>query len=312
MNLHKYKDEFENLCILTGEYFHISETNIKRDYYLVMMLMNLFNSEYANSCVFKGGTSLSKCYKNSINRFSEDIDLTFIPRNEYSNKQYDKVLKRIELIVNNGFKFEKINEERNDRNKSSWVWMEGENKENTKIKFEIGSSINPYPYEKRELKTYIQEYLEITNNLEDIKKYDLQSFTLNVLNIERTFLDKLMAVKRHAICGTLYKKTRHIYDIVMLFKRNEIKRLLNNKEQLNKLLNMVKETDSYYLTKQNISKDYNPLEKYNFNSWKNKFNKDVEINYHNLQKIVFDKDIKFNLKNDLIVLKQIDDILDNN
>ena len=44
-------------------------------------------SEYADKCVFKGGTSLSKCYPGSIQRFSEDIDLTYIPDDATSKKQ---------------------------------------------------------------------------------------------------------------------------------------------------------------------------------------------------------------------------------
>ena len=56
---------------------HIPESAVKRDYYIVLLLEKLGNSTYAEKCVFKGGTSLSKCYPGSIERFSEDIDLTF-------------------------------------------------------------------------------------------------------------------------------------------------------------------------------------------------------------------------------------------
>lgn len=46
-----------------------------------------------------------------------------------------------------------------------------------------------------------------------INKYELKKIQINVLNIERTFIDKVMAIKRHAICGTLKKKL----DIYMIF-----------------------------------------------------------------------------------------------
>ena len=67
---------------------------------------DLQDSIFASECVFKGGTSLSKCYTESIKRFSEDIDLTFIPKEQLSNNQYNKTLKKIE-------------NERSDRSKSS-------------------------------------------------------------------------------------------------------------------------------------------------------------------------------------------------
>ncbi|WP_289466235.1 nucleotidyl transferase AbiEii/AbiGii toxin family protein, partial [Klebsiella pneumoniae] len=43
----------------------------------------------APNCVFKGGTSLSKCF-NVIDRFSEDIDITF---NHILNQSQRKNLK---------------------------------------------------------------------------------------------------------------------------------------------------------------------------------------------------------------------------
>lgn len=47
---------------------------IEKDYYVTLILRLL--SEQLSNVVFKGGTSLSKGY-HAINRFSEDIDITF-------------------------------------------------------------------------------------------------------------------------------------------------------------------------------------------------------------------------------------------
>lgn len=47
---------------------------IEKDYYVTLVLRLL--SEQLSNVVFKGGTSLSKGY-HVINRFSEDIDITF-------------------------------------------------------------------------------------------------------------------------------------------------------------------------------------------------------------------------------------------
>ena len=77
MNLHEHSDEFNQLIILAAKHFNIPENAVKKDYYILMVLEKLAESEYASTCIFKGGTSLSKCYPGSIERFSEDIDLTF-------------------------------------------------------------------------------------------------------------------------------------------------------------------------------------------------------------------------------------------
>lgn len=51
---------------------------IEKDWWVTITLKALFNSAYARYLVFKGGTSLSKCWK-LIDRFSEDIDLALAP-----------------------------------------------------------------------------------------------------------------------------------------------------------------------------------------------------------------------------------------
>ncbi len=47
---------------------------IEKDWWVCILLKAIFQSQYANSIIFKGGTSLSKAY-DLIDRFSEDIDL---------------------------------------------------------------------------------------------------------------------------------------------------------------------------------------------------------------------------------------------
>lgn len=64
-----------------------------------------------------------------------------------------------------------------------------------------------------QVKTYIQEFLESRSFMEDIARFGLETVEINTLNIERTFIDKIMSIKRHAICGTLGHKVRHIYDV---------------------------------------------------------------------------------------------------
>lgn len=199
MKLHKHKEEFDELVTIVAEWIGIPSDAVRRDYYIVLLMQNLVKSSYADQCVFKGGTSLSKCYPGSINRFSEDIDLTFIPTEDMSNKRYSKILKRVEESVSSGFLMEKIPAERNDRNKSSYVWPESEDKDSCKVKLEIGSSVRPDPFTKKNMKTYIQEYLEENNMGDVVAEFDLQAVCVNTLDITRTFLDKVMSVKRHAI-----------------------------------------------------------------------------------------------------------------
>ena len=49
---------------------------LEKDIWVVWALKTLFSSKFGDYLVFKGGTSLSKAYK-AIDRFSEDVDLTY-------------------------------------------------------------------------------------------------------------------------------------------------------------------------------------------------------------------------------------------
>ncbi len=79
MKLHLSEGDFQELCQLTSDYIGIPESAIRRDYFITFIMATLSRSEYVDQVVFKGGTSLSKCYPGSIDRFSEDIDLTYLP-----------------------------------------------------------------------------------------------------------------------------------------------------------------------------------------------------------------------------------------
>lgn len=73
MNLHKDKENFYDIIKAASRHFNVSEAIIEKDYYVTLVLYEL--TMKIPNLIFKGGTSLSKCYK-LINRFSEDIDIT--------------------------------------------------------------------------------------------------------------------------------------------------------------------------------------------------------------------------------------------
>ena len=305
MKLHEFPSEFRDLISIVAKDKHLPESAIERDYYIVLLLKNLADSEYIEKCVFKGGTSLSKCYPGSIERFSEDIDLTFLGMDE-NDKTCDKAIKRIEKIMTVGAFTDKINEERSNRSKSMYVWF---GDKSNRVKLEIGSSVRPDPYSKKTLKTYIQEFLEQHNGTEDVIKYELEEITLNVLNIERTFVDKLMSVKRHAICGSIEKKVRHIYDVVRLFSLPQVKEFNEDKAELKRLIAITKQTDSYYLEKRNISQEYNPNGAYDFESWSCYLNEQVRSVYENLHKELLYTDEQQNFDDALATFSEISNVL---
>jgi predicted nucleotidyltransferase component of viral defense system len=305
MNLHLHPVEFTQFIRLTSKHYNIPESAIERDYYIVLLLKNLAESSYSEQCVFKGGTSLSKCYPGSIERFSEDIDLSYLGLDK-SNRFCDKELKSIEKVIVSTASMQKITSERSQRNKSAYVWFSDKNK---KIKLEIGCNVRPEPYSKKTMKTYIHVFLESHNDFEEIDRYNLQEIELNVLNIERTFIDKIFAVKRHAYCGTLNNKVRHIYDVTKLYYHPSIQQFLRNKSELNRIIQITKETDAYYLAKRNINKDYNPLDLYNFNEWSHFFHKDIKYIYEHLHETLLYTTKSQNFDDAIFVFSELNNLL---
>lgn len=80
---------------------NISPVIMEKDFWVCWLLSILFESEFGDSLVFKGGTSLSKVF-GAIDRFSEDIDLSLsptflrLPEAGTTRNQAEKWMKRAE------------------------------------------------------------------------------------------------------------------------------------------------------------------------------------------------------------------------
>ncbi len=93
MYLHEDRENFRDIIEQVSDENERTPVVIEKDYYVTLLLKLL--SEQLDNCVFKGGTSLSKGF-HVIDRFSEDIDITF---EEYIGESKRKKLKKGEKIL---------------------------------------------------------------------------------------------------------------------------------------------------------------------------------------------------------------------
>lgn len=105
--LHNDKELFEQLILRTAEDTGIKAAIIEKDYYVTLFLKAIVK-EFPD-IIFKGGTSLSKCYK-LIDCFSEDIDLSIDAEGKPTEGQR-KHLKASILSVIESFGFTLTNSE---------------------------------------------------------------------------------------------------------------------------------------------------------------------------------------------------------
>ena len=95
--LHNDRETFEQIILKVSEDSGIEASIIEKDYYVTLFLKKIV--EIQPNIIFKGGTSLSKCYK-VINRFSEDIDLNVETDNKPTEGQRKELKKNIVSIIN--------------------------------------------------------------------------------------------------------------------------------------------------------------------------------------------------------------------
>jgi Nucleotidyl transferase AbiEii toxin, Type IV TA system len=233
MNLHTNHQLFQDAVIATAQLFNIPEIYIEKDYWVTVALHAVFNSPAAEDTVFKGGTALSKCHK-LINRFSEDVDLLVHAKNGESNSQLKnklkaitdaviKVMPEIEIVgVTN--KRGMIRKTAHQYNKQQFNGSYGQVREQIIIEASwLGSS---EPYIIAEISCYITDMMKATFQNKIIDQYMLMPFPVKVLSKERTLCEKIMSLVRFSFTEVPYEdlanKIRHIYDLHLLLKNEEV------------------------------------------------------------------------------------------
>ena len=111
------------------------------------------------------------------------------------------------------------------------------------IIIEINSFANPFPYHKHSIQSMIGDYLQNQDQIELVKKYELGTFDVNVLDKEQTLIEKLASLIRFSFDAnpieSLNSKIRHFYDLYYLLHDEACKQYVNSiefKEQFRKVL----------------------------------------------------------------------------
>ncbi|OGT62796.1 MAG: hypothetical protein A3E85_03030 [Gammaproteobacteria bacterium RIFCSPHIGHO2_12_FULL_45_12] len=252
---------------------------IEKDFWVCWTLDQIFKSESAPYVIFKGGTSLSKCYE-MIDRFSEDIDLTLAkeyigitedidPANATGRNQRDKrsaqfnmlyedkIYNVIHPLLLKGFK-----QELSDNfNESEWsLAPEKDGRGNLYLKFIYPSAL------ERVTEGYIQSNVKLEFGARgDINPFEEKIITPYVKNILTDVFDSTMAT---AVNSLIVKRTywekatllhaehyrdpnkkikprlfRHYYDIVMLDQNGLTKDAV---EDVGLLADVVKNKSIYF------------------------------------------------------------------
>ncbi|MCI9040164.1 MAG: nucleotidyl transferase AbiEii/AbiGii toxin family protein [Clostridia bacterium] len=294
LNKELFKEFIDNLKTRTG----IDSDIIEKDYYVCTILRNLSEKQDELQAYFKGGTAIYKIL-DTMNRFSEDIDLTVKVILEQSNTKNKNRLKQSAL----GYKIEGLELLKDDciDNKGSVTGIykydsiynmnEKELHRAGIIQVEATSFTVSEPYQKYTIEPLVYKLANENERriLED--QFDVSKFDINIINVERMFIDKIFATEFYYIRNMYTDTSKHLYDISVLFENENIKNLLNNTRELNKLIQYKRKEENVRIGGINADTKIK-----DFNYFKLDFSKELIQEFNNMQyKYVLDDKYKITI-----------------
>ena len=233
MYLHENKHLFKKTIQEVSDTLNILDAVVEKDYYVTLILKEIATS--SDKAVFKGGTSLSKALK-VINRFSEDIDISFSEHIGASRRKKLKynviapIADKLGLVITN------LDKTESDRDINNYIFeYKPLSKSNAHIvpavKVETSLVTAVFPFKAMPIGNYIADYAKDIS----LKKYGLEPFMMNVQALERTLIDKVFAICDYYLTEKSRRLSRHIYDI------HKILPLIKFDKQFKELLQKVRE-----------------------------------------------------------------------
>jgi nucleotidyltransferase AbiEii toxin of type IV toxin-antitoxin system len=238
---------------------------VEKDFWVCWTLLHVFSLEGQPRIVFKGGTSLSKCY-GAIQRFSEDIDLAFhredlgavgdsdparAPGRKARERLLDGLEQRRATLVAGGFREALLGRFEATIEAGGWGLEVDTSDPQTllfryplslsdgeygglayvtpTVRLELGARSDHEPAEDRVVRPYLAEEFP-----DAIASPDCPD---RVLTAERTFWEKatLLHAEAHRsepARSSAERRSRHYYDVVMLWRCGVGRRALTRLELL--------------------------------------------------------------------------------
>ena len=219
MYLHRDRETFRDIVGQAADSSGRTPAVVEKDYYVTLILKLL--SEQLDKCVFKGGTSLSKGF-HVVDRFSEDIDITF---NEHIGESRRKKLKNVVLkgiSEELGMPVANWEDIQSDRDYNAYpfsyesVFGLWDDRLPQYVKLETALGSYSFPTQEVEIRNYIGDYLEGRGRTDLAEQFSLGRFSMNLQSLERTYIDKVFALCDYYLQGRSKRCSRHLYDIYKL------------------------------------------------------------------------------------------------
>ncbi len=306
MNLHDGKEAFASIISSIGERTGIRNDIIEKDYYVVLILKELAEKQNILPAYFKGGTALYKAMK-TLNRFSEDIDLTVDVKGCTNNQRkvrLENASKKYSSLKRTTDKSKELNGRSSivavyNYTPITAVDQNDELQRFGNVKVEATSFTISEPYEELSIEPLL--FTKATENEKMIlsEQFGVSSFKIKSIKQERIFVDKIIASERYYKQNKLFDVSKHLYDLVIMMNLSNINNLLLNNDEFIKMLSYTRREE-----KQRLGSDLCNLPFASFCLFKDiTLNKELESYFDKMQNIyvLAEKDkIKFDIMTDKI------------
>lgn len=279
MYLHEERELFEQAVLAVSQKRGIPAAIVEKDYHVTILLKELVHRKPA--IIFKGGTSLSKCY-HAVNRFSEDIDLSYDNNDSLPTEGMRRDLNQAVMdgALHRGYPLENPDEILRRRHFNRFVLRYTPlfpliKNVPTTLVVETALAIRSFPTEKRDVASLIGEYAEEAGMAPFVEQYELGPFSVSVQKPERTFVDKIFALCDYWMADQIAGHSRHLYDLCKLYSivhtEKNMKNLVNEVRALRaeskmcpspkpecdikKFLRQIDESDAYKSDYENVTED---------------------------------------------------------
>lgn len=232
MKLHENQKLFSQAIEFTAQSMNIPTIYVEKDYWVTYALHTLFKSDLASEIVFKGGTSLLKCY-DFIRRFSEDIDLVVLRHEGESNSKMKAKLKAISDVVSEVLpevQIDELTQKMGMNRKTAHTYQKTFTGNYGQVRDVIvleATWLGYFePFSTRQISSFVFNMMEENNQTDIAEQYELLPFEAQVLDPERTICEKIMSLVRFSYgadpIDDLKKKIRHVYDLHQLLQNKTL------------------------------------------------------------------------------------------
>ena len=248
MLFHLKEDDFKKFINDMSKKINIDADIIEKDYYVCTVLKELAENQDYLKAYFKGGTAVYKIL-DTMNRFSEDIDLTVEVIKEESNNSNKTRLKKSAL----GYKIPGLELQKDVKQSVTAYYKYNtffENEGNQlhragEIQIEATSFTVSEPTELHTIEPILYKDANEKERKILTKEFDIEPFQIKIQKLERIFIDKLFASELYFEKEMYMDLSKHLYDLTVLFKTRRIQEFFNNVNDFEKIVAYKREEEIY-------------------------------------------------------------------